>query len=93
MPDGERLTAYFSGYVQGVGFRFTALNVARGYPRVSGYVRNMADGRVELVAEGSSDDIEALVQEVGRAMQSYVRSVDTVRGEATGQFRGFTVKY
>ena len=47
----ERRRVVFSGRVQGVGFRFTCQSLARGFD-VAGYVRNLADGRVELVAEG-----------------------------------------
>ena len=48
-----RRRVYFSGRVQGVGFRFTCQSLARGF-EVAGYVRNLPDGRVELVAEGET---------------------------------------
>ena len=53
-----RLTIYYSGRVQGVGFRFTTKSVAAGY-EVVGVVRNLADGRVELVVEGDREELEA----------------------------------
>jgi len=54
MPDAQplRRALYFSGRVQGVGFRYESRALALGY-NLSGYVRNLADGRVELVAEGA----------------------------------------
>ena len=55
--DHVRLHAYFSGRVQGVGFRFTTIHIAHGH-RVVGFVRNLSDGRVELLAEGTKDELE-----------------------------------
>src|SRR6187455_864933 len=49
----ERRRVWYEGRVQGVGFRYTARGLAGGFP-VSGYVRNLDDGRVELVAEGDA---------------------------------------
>ena len=53
-----RRRVHFSGRVQGVGFRFTCQSLARGFD-VAGHVRNLADGRVELVAEGESSELDA----------------------------------
>lgn len=94
MPAGSdriRWTVLFSGHVQGVGFRYTACGVARG-SAVAGYVRNMRDGRVELVAEGAPEDVERFVRAVEDEMGGYVhgRQVDT--GAATGEFAGFEVR-
>ena len=50
---GQRRETHYSGQVQGVGFRFQTLRIARAY-EVAGFVRNLPDGRVELVAEGRS---------------------------------------
>ena len=51
-----RRTSHFSGHVQGVGFRYTVADVAEDFD-VRGYVRNLPDGRVELVAEGDEAEI------------------------------------
>ena len=59
----HRCTAYYSGHVQGVGFRYTTLSIARGY-NVAGFVQNLPDGRVELVAEGEKHEIDAFLREV-----------------------------
>ena len=53
-----RLEIFYSGHVQGVGFRYTAKSVAAGF-EISGIVRNLSDGRVELVAEGAREELEA----------------------------------
>ena len=54
----------FHGRVQGVGFRYTVLRLAQRYPAVSGYVRNMPDGSVELFAQGPPHNVEAFVNDI-----------------------------
>ena len=87
-----RLTAVFSGRVQGVGFRYTACRIADDY-RVTGFVRNLPDGRVELVAEGPSEQARPFVQSVRRQMAAYVRQADVRQSAATGQFDRFGITY
>jgi acylphosphatase len=53
----------YAGRVQGVGFRYTTQGIARGFP-VAGYVRNLPDGRVELVAEGEGSEVSAFLARV-----------------------------
>ncbi len=66
---------YYSGRVQGVGFRFTVHRVSRGYD-VAGSVRNLPDGRVELIAEGAPAEVDAFLQAVRDAMDHCIRDVD-----------------
>lgn len=61
----------FSGHVQGVGFRFTVHRIA-GRHRLAGFVRNLSDGTVEMLAQGTSEDIEECVQDIKEAMASYL---------------------
>jgi len=89
----QRLTAYFSGTVQGVGFRYTTLHLAGRHNALSGIVRNLPDGRVLLVAEGPRQDLDALLREIARAMSGYIRNVESHISSATGEFNGFTVAY
>jgi acylphosphatase len=63
----QRLTAHFSGNVQGVGFRYTTIHVAQRFD-VTGYVRNLHDGRVELVAEGNETEVKQFLAAVQDAM-------------------------
>lgn len=56
----QRLTIHFEGRVQGVGFRQGTREVATGY-EVAGTVKNLPDGRVELVAEGAEDELRAFL--------------------------------
>jgi len=64
----------FSGQVQGVGFRYTCRSIARGF-QVGGYVRNLPDGRVELLAEGEPDEVEQFVGAIQSEMNSYIKDV------------------
>ena len=80
----------FTGHVQGVGFRYTAQSIAQRY-RVSGYVRNTVDGRVELVIEGEESELHAFLGELKRQMRGYIEKVDQEEQAARGQFHGFTI--
>lgn len=88
----ERRTYYFSGHVQGVGFRYTAQHIARNQP-VTGYVRNLPDGRVELVAEGEAKDLEAMLDALMRQMEGFIRETKTSVDKPTGEFAGFTIRH
>lgn len=87
----KRMQVFYSGYVQGVGFRYTAKSVAAGF-EVTGTVRNMADGRVELVAEGAKEELEAFRQAIRDAgMEHFIQKEDVIWGEAHGNLRGFEI--
>jgi acylphosphatase len=82
---------FYSGRVQGVGFRYTTRNVAMGY-EVTGTVRNLPDGRVELVAEGLKDELEAFqlaIRESGLA--GFISNEQTTWEDPKGEFRGFGI--
>ena len=66
---------WFSGHVQGVGFRFQTLQVARGF-EVTGRVGNLNDGRVFLQAEGSEREVAAFVEEVRRQLGGFIRDCE-----------------
>jgi acylphosphatase len=87
----SRLRIFYSGHVQGVGFRYTARSVAAGYD-VTGTVRNLLDGRVELVAEGSREELEAFREAIRQAgLDRFIRNEDVLWTEATGEYRGFEI--
>lgn len=88
----ERRTYYFSGRVQGVGFRYTAQHLARNHP-VTGYVRNLSHGRVEMVAEGEPKDLDALADAVKRQMEGFIRGVTVSTDKATGEFNSFGIRH
>lgn len=91
MPDVHHESVYFSGHVQGVGFRFSVLQVAREF-EVAGYVSNLADGRVQLEAEGRPEEIGDFIKAVEERMHGYIRKVERTGRPRAAQFRGFTIK-
>ncbi len=82
---------FYSGRVQGVGFRYTVKSVARGF-EVTGTIRNLADGRVELVAESARSELEAFQQAVRESgLEGFIRQEQVRWAEATNEFRGFEI--
>ena len=82
---------YYSGRVQGVGFRYTVKSVATGFD-VSGTVRNLPDGRVELSAEGAREELEAFRKAIQDSeVGGFVRQEAVAWGEAKNEFRGFEI--
>jgi acylphosphatase len=75
-----------------VGFRYTVQNMALQYD-VAGYVRNLRDGRVELVVEGPEAETNALVADIRQRMSDYIQDVDIKRATPTGQFHCFCIKH
>jgi acylphosphatase len=92
MP-AERRRVYYSGRVQGVGFRFTAQRLAEDFA-VNGFVRNLPDGRVELVAEGEVATVVAFLTAIRSEMGDRVRSESVFR-EPPGDppFSDFSIRY
>lgn len=85
------MTIFYSGHVQGVGFRYSVKTVAAGF-EVSGTVRNLSDGRVELIAEGSREELDAFRQAIPDAgLARFIRNQDVSWSEAAGGFRGFEI--
>lgn len=85
-----RCQVHYSGRVQGVGFRFNAQWIARGF-RVTGFVRNLADGRVELVAEGEQADVDRFLAKVADSMAGNISHTDVQRQPARGEFSSFEI--
>lgn len=86
-----RLNVYYTGRVQGVGFRYTVRTVATGFD-VAGTVRNLSDGRVELVAEGSREELESFRRAIQDSeVGGLVRHEETGWSDANGTFRGFEI--
>ncbi|HTX20899.1 MAG TPA: acylphosphatase [Candidatus Aquilonibacter sp.] len=87
----RRLQIFYSGRVQGVGFRYTAKTVAAGF-EVTGTIRNLPDGRVELVAEGTREELEAFRAAIRNAgLDSFIRDENISWSDAQNQFRGFEI--
>ena len=88
----QRRLYHFSGRVQGVGFRYTVQNIAMRYD-VAGHVKNLPDGRVEMLVEGSESDIDRLVDEVNAKMDGFIEHVDRRDSPATGEFKQFRISH
>jgi acylphosphatase len=81
----------YSGRVQGVGFRYTTKTVAAGF-EITGTVRNLSDGRVELVAEGSRTELEEFRAAIlGAGLAGFIRDEQVIWTEAKNEFRGFEI--
>jgi acylphosphatase len=84
----QRMHIYYSGRVQGVGFRYTVKSLATGF-EVSGTVRNVPDGRVELAVEGAREELEAFRKAIQDSeVGGFVRQETATWGEAKNEFRG-----
>lgn len=89
----ERLTARIVGDVQGVGYRAYARRCARTLG-LTGYTRNMADGTVEVVAEGSRALLEDLLAALRRGpISAEVAEASAQWGAATGEFSMFSIRF
>ena len=85
-----RRTIYYSGRVQGVGFRYTTRDIASRF-RVSGFVRNLPDGGVELVVEGREIELDRFQTAVEDAMRGAIRDAAATDARATGEFKRFSI--
>ena len=87
------MQVFFNGMVQGVGFRFTAERLARRFP-ITGFVRNLEDGRVEVIAEGKEASlIEFLTAIRESGMKHYIRDVEARWTDSQDCFSRFSVAY
>lgn len=84
-----RRRVLFRGQVQGVGFRYTTASIARRHP-VVGFVRNLPDGSVELVAEADAFTLDQFLADIASEFAGYIRQQeahDVERDEAFDEFR------
>jgi acylphosphatase len=87
----ERREVHYTGRVQGVGFRYTVRSLARQFD-VTGYVRNLDDGRVHLVVEGAAPELDRFLEEISERMGHYIRRATVNRSPATGAFFDFSIR-
>lgn len=92
MADGRRNLVLYSGNVQGVGFRYTTAQIAERFA-VSGYVRNLPDGRVEIVAEGSPAELRAFEDQILSAMRENIDDWEVRESPTTDEFDGFNIRF
>ncbi|GJM24296.1 MAG: acylphosphatase [Phycisphaerae bacterium] len=88
----SRITVSYVGRVQGVGFRYTVCRIAEPFD-VTGYVKNLADGSVELVAEGEQQTLSQLHDGICQEMTGNITKHALCESPATGEFKTFDVAY
>jgi acylphosphatase len=84
---------FFEGRVQGVGFRYTARQVAKGF-NVTGWVKNLPDGRVEMQVSGESDEVNAFLDALERSeLGSFIRNKQVKEIEPPADAKGFQISF
>jgi len=83
---------YYSGRVQGVGFRYTTQRIA-SHLGVTGFVKNLSDGRVRVVAEGRPEMLDRLERQLEAEMSYYLSGREEMTRTSTGEFHEFQVRY
>lgn len=81
---------FYTGMVQGVGFRYTVHRLARNL-KLAGLVRNLNDGRVELMIEGPKEKIEQLLMNIERHFDAYIKEKQITYQESKGEFKDFQI--
>jgi acylphosphatase len=81
---------YYSGKVQGVGFRMIAVMIARDYP-VGGWVKNLADGRVQLLVEGPEDQVAKFLKAIRERWKDDIEKEEAEDQKPTGKFKRFEI--
>lgn len=87
----ERREVFFSGRVQGVGFRYTTRSIATGFA-VTGHVRNLPDGRVQLVVEGAREELDRFLAALAAEMDRHISGAESRTSVATGEFDRFDIR-
>jgi acylphosphatase len=86
-----RLQIFYSGRVQGVGFRYVVKTAAAGF-KITGTIRNLPDGRVELIAEGARAELEAFCEAIrGAGLAGLIRDENAVWSDPQNEFNGFEI--
>ena len=88
----KQVHVYYSGQVQGIGFRFTAERIAEELG-ILGWVSNLSDGRVELVVEANEDSLKDFLTQLSTIFNRYIQDVQVNWEPATGEFNDFGVKF
>jgi len=83
---------FFSGRVQGVGFRFTAHRVANTLG-LTGFVRNLYDSRVEMLVQGSPSDIESCLESIRDTFSGYIEETQIEQVPTDARQKGFQIRF
>jgi acylphosphatase len=82
----------FTGHVQGVGFRFTAHRIANRY-QLTGFVRNLYDGNVEMLTQGSGQDMDNCIQDIKNSFAGYIREALINEIPADPKYKDFRITF
>ncbi len=88
----KQLHVFFSGHVQGVGFRYTTRQIANGFA-ITGWIKNLKNGKVELLAEGQEAELGKFLEALMNRMGRHIEDFETFWSEATNQFSVFEISY
>ena len=89
----EGIQVYYEGNVQGVGFRYSVRQIAKGFD-VTGSVRNLADGRVELLATGEKDEVRAFLDAILQSeLRAHIKKHFETPMPQLPPFRGFEIRH
>lgn len=87
------LRIFFAGHVQGVGFRWSVKRIAQGF-EVTGWVRNLPDGRVELQASGEEAEVRAFVDAIGQSeLRAHIRRQEEAPLAEPPRAQGFEIRH
>jgi acylphosphatase len=88
----QRLHAYFIGRVQGVGFRYAVKQIAQDL-RVKGWVKNLRNGNVEVVAEADEAVLKEFVKKVQESFSGYINNTQIAWDTALAEFKDFSIAF
>jgi len=84
---------FYSGHVQGVGFRYAAQDIAESLG-LKGWVKNLADGRVEIITEGKEADIKEFLDQILKGqLNRYIKNTELSWEKPTGEFKDFDIRF
>jgi len=88
----KQIHAYYTGRVQGIGFRFTTQDIAFDL-KVTGWVKNLHDGIVEVVAEAEESTLKDFLARINQYFSPYIQDTDIAWQPATGEFKDFGIEF
>ena len=88
----QQVHVYYSGRVQGIGFRFTAESLANEFG-VTGWVKNLGGGKVELVAQAEEEVLLRFLDKIGKTFSQYIRDTEVDWLAPSGTFEDFSIRF